>query len=39
MEVFDEGIYGFKIVVSSCEGFVGKVFVVGDLVDIWVNVD
>lgn len=35
----NEGIYGFKIVVTSTEGFSGKAPQPGDLADIWVEVD
>lgn len=37
--VEEEGIYGFKVVVHSTEGFSGQAPRSGDLADIWVEVD
>lgn len=39
VDIPDEGIYGFRIVVTSTEGFSGRAPQAGDLADIWVDVD
>lgn len=39
VEVQGDGLYGFRIVVSSQDGLSGKAPVAGDVADIWIDVD